>query len=59
MKDTTNKQPFITDVTNLRKQARAHLEDGAVTSYLGDTNRPSKFFRRFWLPKLFASFATP
>ncbi len=39
MKDTTNKQPFLTDVTNLRKQARAHLEDGAVTSYLGDTKQ--------------------
>jgi bacterioferritin len=34
-----DQQPFLTDVKNLRKQARAHLDDGAVTSYLGDTKQ--------------------
>jgi bacterioferritin len=32
-------QPFLTDVKNLRKQAREHLDDGAVTAYLGDTKQ--------------------
>jgi bacterioferritin len=34
-----NQQPFLTDVKKLREQARAHLDDGAVTSYLGDTKQ--------------------
>jgi bacterioferritin len=32
------KKPFLTDVKNLRKRARQHIEEGAVTSsYGGDT----------------------
>jgi bacterioferritin len=33
-----SKQPFLTDVKTLRKRARQHIEEGAVTSsYAGDT----------------------
>ncbi len=33
-----SKKPFLTDVKNLRKRARQHIEEGAVTaSYGGDT----------------------
>ena len=34
----SNKKPFLTDVKTLRKRARQHIEEGAVTSsYGGDT----------------------
>jgi bacterioferritin len=39
MTKNTNPQPFLTDVKKLREQARAHLEDGAVTPYLEDTKK--------------------
>jgi bacterioferritin len=33
-----NKQPFLTDIATLRKRARQHIEEGAITeSYGGDT----------------------
>ena len=35
----SDQQPFLTDVKKLRQDARAHLEDGAVTSYLGNTKK--------------------
>jgi bacterioferritin len=35
-----NEQPFLTDVTNLRAQARASIDQGAVTpNYGGDVNQ--------------------
>jgi len=37
---TTVAKPFLTDVTELRKRAREHLENGAVTkSYQGDVKQ--------------------
>src|SRR5271169_3769845 len=34
----SSKKPFLTDVKTLRKRARQHIEEGAVTSsYGGDT----------------------
>jgi len=37
---TTSAQPFLTDVTELRRRAREHLEDGAVTpAYGGDAEK--------------------
>jgi bacterioferritin len=36
-KDTSSKQPFLTDVKELRRRAREHIEKGAVTeAYQGD-----------------------
>ncbi len=35
MKNGTQTQPFLTDVTELRKKARANIEKGAVTSDYG------------------------
>ena len=40
MSTTTAKKPFLTDVTQLRKQARQHIESGAVTTtYQGDVKQ--------------------
>ena len=40
------KLPFITDVTKLRKKARAHIERGAVTSaYQGDVEQTIKILQ--------------
>jgi bacterioferritin len=37
---TTNSQPFLSDVTELRKRARANLDKGAVTpAYQGDVEQ--------------------
>ena len=39
----SNKQPFLTDVKTLRKRARQHIADGAVTEgYGGDTETAVK-----------------
>jgi bacterioferritin len=39
----SNKKPFLTDVKTLRKRARQHIEEGAVTSsYGGDTTTAIK-----------------
>ena len=39
----SNKKPFLTDVKTLRKRARQHIEEGAVTSsYGGDTTAAIK-----------------
>jgi bacterioferritin len=38
-----SKKPFLTDVKTLRKRARQHIEEGAVTSsYGGDTTTAVK-----------------
>jgi bacterioferritin len=40
MSTTTAKKPFLTDVAQLRKQARQHIETGAVTTtYQGDVKQ--------------------
>src|ERR1700691_2698025 len=40
MTKTTNNQPFLTDVQELRKRARANLDKGAVTpAYHGDVKQ--------------------
>src|SRR5271155_187555 len=40
MSQTTNTQPFLTDVQELRKRARANLDKGAVTpAYHGDVEQ--------------------
>ena len=41
-KETENKkdQPFLTDVTALRKRARQHIQEGAVTEGYGGNTRP-------------------
>ena len=39
-KTTTNNQPFLTDVQELRKRARANIDKGAVTpAYQGDVKQ--------------------
>ena len=39
-KDATNAQPFLTDVQELRRRARAHLESGNITAtYGGDVDQ--------------------
>jgi bacterioferritin len=39
MTTTTNAQPFLSDVTELRRRAREHVEKGAITeSYGGDVD---------------------
>jgi bacterioferritin len=41
--ETTEKKPFLTDVKTLRKRARQHIMDGAVTtSYDGSTEQACK-----------------
>jgi bacterioferritin len=40
MSNSTAKKPFLTDVAQLRKQARQHIETGAVTTtYQGDVKQ--------------------
>src|ERR1700749_3028839 len=40
MSKTTNSQPFLTDVQELRKRARANIDKGAVTpAYQGDVKQ--------------------
>jgi len=40
MSEKSEKQPFLTDVTELRKRARASIQDGAVTpAYKGDVKQ--------------------
>src|SRR4051812_37271052 len=40
MSEKSEKQPFLTDVTELRKRARATIENGAVTpAYKGDVKQ--------------------
>jgi bacterioferritin len=42
-KDATSGKPFLTDVATLRKRARQHIEEGAVTAgYAGNTETAVK-----------------